>query len=134
MPLINPKSTAAQLSRTDWQVLAGLIAIQTVLSFVVTLENAFAVAISLGVLVFVCQVKWGSRRDPRMWVVIGIVAAVQVSASLLVHIPRFTTGLVFLPVMVLEAIALVALLNWIERRFPLPSVPSLDSPSSPDRA
>lgn len=118
MRLINPQSTVARLSRTDWLVIGALLIIFVAVALVSTLEKAFAVSMSLGVFAAVVQQKWDSRRDPRMWALLGAVAAGQLSAICLIHIPRFSTGLIFVPVGLAEGFALWGLLNWIERRFP----------------
>jgi hypothetical protein len=49
---------------------------------------------------------------------VAVVAVVQLSAIFLVHIPRVSTGLVAIPLMLIEGLALSGLFNWIERRFP----------------
>ena len=118
MRFIHPRSAAAQTSRTDWLILAVIVIVQIAMSFFTTLENAFGVALSLYVFAVVVQTKWSSRRDPRMWVLIGAVGAVQIAAIFLIRIPRFTTGLIFAPFAIAEGVALWRLLNWMERRFP----------------
>ena len=118
MRFVHPRSAAAQTSRTDWLINAALLVAFILVAFVSTLENAFGVTLSLGVFASVVQEKWSSRRDPRMWVLIGAAGAVQIAAIFLVRIPRFTTGLVFAPFAIAEGVALWRLLSWIERRFP----------------
>lgn len=118
MRLINPQSSFARLSRSERLVGVGWLIVFILVALVSTLENALAVSVSLGVLAAVVQTKWDRRRDPRMWVLIGIIAAVQLPAIFLVHIPRLSAGLVCLPFAFIEGFALLGLLNWIERRFP----------------
>jgi hypothetical protein len=119
MRLINPQSPIGRLRRSDWLVLAALIAVQIIVSMVSTLEKGLAVVVSLGVFAAVVKTKWSTnRRDPRMWALIGVVASVQLPVLFLVHIPRLSTGLVLAPFAVVEGVGLVALLNSIERRFP----------------
>lgn len=105
-------------SRADWTILAPLTLVFILVALVSTLENALAVSVSLSVLGIVVQTKWDSRRDPRMWALIGIVGAVQLFTIFLVHIPKLSVGLICLPFALLEGYALFGLLNWMERRFP----------------
>lgn len=118
MRLVNPESTLARLSRTDWLIYAALLAVFILVSLVSTPENGLGVALSLAVFAIIVQAKWSSRRDPRLWALIGIVGVVQLAAIFLVHIPRLSMGLVVLPFAVVEGLALLGLLNWMERHFP----------------
>jgi len=116
--IINPRSHVARMSRSDWLLTAGVLVVFILVALVSTLENALGVSVSFGVLGTVIQIKWNSRRDPRMWALIGIVGAIQLLAIFLVHIPRLSVGLVCLPFALVEGYALFGLLNWMERRFP----------------
>lgn len=118
MRFIHPRSAAAQTSRADWLIGAALVVIFILVALVSTLEKAFGVGMTVGILAAVVQAKWSSRRDPRMWVLIGAVGAVQLTGIFLIRIPRFTTGLIFAPFAIVEVLALSRLLNWMERRVP----------------
>lgn len=118
MRLINPRSPIGRLTRTDWLSMAALGVVFVLVALVSTPENALAVMLTLGVLAIVVQAKWSSRRDPRLWAVIGTVGAVQFPAAFLVHIPRLSAGAVSVPFVLVEGFALWGLLNWMERRFP----------------
>ncbi len=89
MRFINPESTVARLSRTDWLIYGALLVVFIAVALVSTIEKAFAISMSLLVFAVVIQVKWTSRRDPRMWALLGAVAAVQLSAICVIHIPVF---------------------------------------------
>lgn len=106
------------ISRSDWVILAPLTVVFILVSLASTPETGLGVALSLAVFAIIVQTKWSSRRDPRMWALIGIVGVVQLAAIFLVHIPRLSMGLVVLPFAVVEGLALLGLLNWMERRFP----------------
>jgi FtsH-binding integral membrane protein len=84
-------------SRADGIIIAPLTLVFVLVALVSTLENALGVSVSLSVLGIVVQTKWNSRSDPRMWALIGIVGAIQISAIFLIHIPRLSVGLICLP-------------------------------------
>ncbi|MGI8548232.1 MAG: hypothetical protein ACR2M1_13030 [Gemmatimonadaceae bacterium] len=118
MRLINPESTVARTNRSFWGIQSAIVVVFILVSLVSTPENGLGVAVTLGVLAVILQTKWGSRRDPRLWALIGIVGVVQLAAIFLIHIPRLSMGLVVLPFAAVEGLALWGLLNWMERRFP----------------
>lgn len=127
---VNPDESAlAHRNRADWIVALALPVIFILLTLVTTGENALAVTATVGALAAVVQQKWSSRKDPRMWVLVAVVAAIQIPAVFFIHIPRLSAGLVFLPFVLIEAFALWAVLNWIERRSP-PSEPGQPKPGS----
>lgn len=117
--LIDPdESIVAHLNGADWLVLLAGIVVFFAVTFVSSDENALAVAVTCGVLGELVVLKWRSRHDPRMWALVGLVAAIQIPALFLVHLPRIPVSLICLPFAVFEGLALWGLLNWIERHFP----------------
>jgi hypothetical protein len=106
------------MSRWDWLITACVLVVFILVTIVSTPENGLGVSVSFGVLATVVQTKWNSRRDPRMWALIGIVGAIQIPAIFLVHIPQLSVGLICLPFALVEGFAILGLLTWMERRFP----------------
>lgn len=118
MRLINPESTVARMSRTDWLIVAAMVIITLFALQVSASENAAAVALSFGLLAFFVKAKWESRHDPRLWALVGIIAVVQFPATFLVHIPHVFSVLVFYPFALIEGLVLWGLFGWMQRRFP----------------
>lgn len=118
MRLINSRSTLAQLTRTDWLIMGAGAVVFILVAFVRTLENALAVSMTFYVLATVIQSKWMSRDDPRLWALVGTVAAVQIPVAFMIYIPPRLAKAVCIGPGILEGVALWALANWAERRFP----------------
>lgn len=88
-------------------------------AMVSSLEKALAFSVAFGVFSAVIQAKWKSRHDWRLWAIVGIFGIAHVAILSLIHIaePRF--GLASLPFAIVDGFAMLGLINWIERRFPL---------------
>lgn len=110
-------SIIARLDSADWVILLIGAVIFVVVAFISTGENALAVSATWGVLASVVAQQWRSGKDPRLWVV-AVVAVIQMPVAFVVHIPRLRTGMICMPFVVIEGLALWGLLNWIDRRFP----------------
>jgi len=99
----------------DCIVLACLGVIFLIVSAITDSEKALAFSVSLGVFSAVVQSRWESRSDPRMWVLVAVVALVQSAIIFLVKIPRVPAGLICLPFALIETYALWGLIGWLQK-------------------
>lgn len=106
--------------RSDVILVLATAGVFLLVSLVSSLERALVFAVVFAVFLAIVQTRKPNRRGARFWAVLvalGILHAVVLSV---IHLPEVGSGLVVLPFALADGLAIWALMNWIERRFPQP--------------
>jgi hypothetical protein len=80
--------------------------------------KSFAVAVVIAVFYVIISRSWDKRGDLRFWLIIGLFATAHIAALFLITFPHLKSGLVVLPVALVDGLAMWGIMNWIEKRFP----------------
>jgi len=79
--------------------------------------KALVSSASFGVFCVIVEQKWNLRFKKLFWWSLSVLVSVHVIAIVVISVPNFRSGVIVVPFAVIDALAMLAIINWVDRRF-----------------
>lgn len=79
--------------------------------------KALATVSTVAVFSVIVEHKWNLRRRRLFWFTMCVFVGIHLAALFFISFPTVRSGLVAVPIAVMDGFAMITILNWLEKQF-----------------